>query len=440
MVLQKFKSNIAKNQLFNKKDKLLLAISGGADSVALVYLLKNSGYTFGLAHCNFKLRGKESDADEAFCKALADKIGVVFYSTQFDTKRYCKDKKISIQMGARELRYNWFNDLIKKNKIKYLLTAHHANDNIETLFINLLRGTGINGLKGIAEKKDSVVRPLLIFSKDELLDYLKVENISFRLDKSNLESKYVRNFLRLKIIPKLKKLHPHFETTLINNISNFKEESHIVNDFILEKVNTIVSIKESEILIEKHLLKKEKYIKTILNYIIKPYGFNSSQIDDITANLKENKATGKLFFSEKKTLIIDRDFIFIKQKNTHDFQPIIINSSEELKTINFLKISEIKTPKVFSPKELIIEQEKLIYPLIIRSKKNGDKFNPFGMKGFKLVSDFIKDIKLNAIEKENCRILENGNGDILWIIGYRTDNRYKINNSSKKLLKLSLLE
>jgi len=439
-VIQKFKSNIAKNQLFNKKDKLLLAISGGTDSVALVYLLKNSGYTFGLAHCNFKLRGKESDADEAFCKELADKLGVVFYSTQFDTKRYCKGKKISIQMGARELRYNWFNDLIKKNKIKYLLTAHHANDNIETLFINLLRGTGINGLKGIAEKKDSVVRPLLIFSKDELLDYLKVENISFRLDKSNFETKYERNFLRLKIIPKLKKLHPHFETTLINNISNFKEESHIVNDFILEKVNTIVSIKESEILIEKHLLKKEKYIKTILNYIIKPYGFNSSQIDDITANLKENKATGKLFFSEKKTLIIDRDFIFIKQKNTHDFQPIIINSSEELKTINFLKISEIKTPKVFSPKELIIEQEKLIYPLIIRSKKNGDKFNPFGMKGFKLVSDFIKDIKLNAIEKENCRILENGNGDILWIIGYRTDNRYKINNSSKKLLKLSLLE
>lgn len=440
MVLQKFKSNIAKNQLFNKKDKLLLAISGGADSVALVYLLKNSGYTFGLAHCNFKLRGKESDADEAFCKALADKLGVVFYSTQFDTKRYCKDKKISIQMGARELRYNWFNDLIKKNKIKYLLTAHHANDNIETLFINLLRGTGINGLKGIAEKKDSVVRPLLIFSKDELLDYLKKENISFRLDKSNLETKYERNFLRLKIIPKLKKLHPHFETTLINNISNFKEESHIVNDFILEKVNTIVSIKESEILIEKHLLKKEKYIKTILNYIIKPYGFNSSQIDDITANLKENKATGKLFFSEKKTLIIDRDFIFIKQKNTHDFQPIIINSSEELKTINFLKISEIKTPKVFNPKELIIEQEKLIFPLIIRRKQNGDKFNPFGMNGFKLVSDFIKDIKLNAIEKENCRILENGNGDILWVIGYRTDNRYKINNSSKKLLKLSLLE
>jgi tRNA(Ile)-lysidine synthase len=439
-VLQKFKSNIAKNQLFNKKDKLLLAISGGADSVALVYLLKNSGYTFGLAHCNFKLRGKESDADEAFCKALADKLGVVFYSTQFDTKRYCKGKKISIQMGARELRYNWFNDIIKKNKIKYLLTAHHANDNIETLFINLLRGTGINGLKGIAEKKDSVVRPLLIFSKDELLDYLKKENISFRLDKSNFETKYERNFLRLKIIPKLKKLHPHFETTLINNISNFKEGSQIVNDFILEKFNTIVSIKESEILIEKHLLKKEKYIKTILNYIIKPYGFNSSQIDDITANLKENKATGKLFFSEKKTLIIDRDFIFIKQKNTHDFQPIIINSSEELKTINFLKISEIKTPKVFNPKELIIEQEKLIFPLIIRSKQNGDKFNPFGMNGFKLVSDFIKDIKLNAIEKENCRILENGNGDILWVIGYRTDNRYKINNSSKKLLKLSLLE
>ncbi len=440
MVLQKFKSNIAKNQLFNKKDKLLLAISGGADSLALAHLLNKCGYSFALAHCNFKLRGKESDADEAFCKALADKLGVVFYSTQFDTKRYCKDKKISIQMGARELRYNWFNDLIKKNKIKYLLTAHHANDNIETLFINLLRGTGINGLKGIAEKKDSLVRPLLIFSKDELLDYLKKENISFRLDKSNLESKYERNFLRLKIIPKLKKLHPHFETTLINNISNFKEESQIVNDFILEKVNTIVSIKESEILIEKHLLKKEKYIKTILNYIIKPYGFNSSQIDDITANLKENKAVGKLFFSEKKTLIIDRDFIFIKQKNTHDFQPIIINSSEELKTINFLKISEIKTPKVFNHKELIIEQEKLIFPLIIRSKQNGDKFNPFGMKGFKLVSDFIKDIKLNAIEKENCRILENGNGEILWIIGYRTDNRYKINNSSKKLLKLNLLE
>ena len=439
-MLRKFKSNIVKNQLFSKNDKLLLAISGGADSTALAYLLKKSGYLFALAHCNFKLRGKDSDADEAFCKELANKLGVLFYSTKFNTKSYCKENKISIQMGARELRYTWLNDLIKKNKIKYLLTAHHANDTIETLFINLLRGTGINGLKGIIEKKDSVVRPLLIFSKNELLDYLKKENISFRSDKSNLETKYERNFLRLKIIPELKKLHPHFETTLINNISNFKEESNIVNDFLIERFNKIVSENKSEILIDKHLLKKEKYIKTILNYIIKPYGFNSSQIDDITENLKENKVTGKLFFSIKYNLIIDRDFIFIKQKNDSKIQPIIINSIQELKKINFLKISQIKTPKIFSPKDLIIEQKQLIYPLILRSKQNGDKFNPFGMKGSKLVSDFIKDIKLNAIEKENCKILENGNGDIIWVIGYRSDNRYKINNDAKKLIKLSLLE
>lgn len=437
---KKFESNILKNQLFSKKDSLLLAISGGIDSVVLAHLLKRSGFNFALAHCNFNLRGKDSKADETFCKALAKKTGVKFYSQQFDTAAYCKENKVSIQMAARELRYAWFNELIKKNKFTHLVTAHHANDVVETVFINLCRGTGIKGLKGIPEKAGNVVRPLLNFTKEEINTFAKKEKIKFRLDKSNLEDKYERNLLRLEVIPKLKNLHPALEQTMLNNIANFKAEAEIVNDFLAEKTKQLISEKGDQVLIDKNKLKKEKHLNTILHYILETFGFNASQINDIKTNITGKGESGKLFFTSNFTLTIDRDYIFIKQGINHNPEAISISSFDELKKSVHLKLKEINKFEITKNNELILEKDKLIFPLLIRAKKTGDRFRPLGMKGFKLISDFLKDLKLNAFEKEKCLILENGNGEIIWVIGYRSDDRYKVTGKENKLLKITIIE
>ncbi len=439
-VQKKFESNILKNQLFSKKDSLLLALSGGIDSVVLAHLLKSVGFKFALAHCNFNLRGKDSKADEVFCKDLAKQLGVKFYCEHFDTKTYSKTNKVSIQMAARELRYAWFNELIKKNKFDRLITAHHANDVIETLFINLCRGTGIKGLKGIPEKTGNIVRPLLNFTKEEINSFAKKEKIKFRLDKSNLEDKYERNFLRLEIIPKLKKLHPALEHTFLNNISNFKAEAEIVNDFLAEKTKQLISEKGEQVLIDKNKLKKEKHLSTILYYILETFGFNASQINDIKINVTEKGEVGKLFFASNFTLTIDRDFIFIKPDVNQNPEAVTIRSFEELKASAQLKLKELSKFERTNNNELIIEKNKLVFPLNIRAKRTGDKFRPFGMKGFKLISDFLKDQKLNAFEKEKCLILENGNGEIIWVMGYRSDDRYKVTGKENKLLKFTIIE
>lgn len=437
---KKFESNIVKNQLFSKQQALLIAVSGGIDSVVLAHLLKKGGYKFSLAHCNFKLRSKDSDADEAFCKELSKKLGVKFYTKAFDVDAYCKKNKLSIQMAARQLRYDWFKELVEKNKFDHLVTAHHANDVVETIFINLARGAGIKGLKGIPEKTGNIVRPLLNFTKEEIAGFAEKEKIKFRTDKSNLETKYERNFLRLKIIPELKKLHPNLEQTFLNNVSNFKEEAEIVNDFLIEKSKQLLSKKGEVIVLNKVLLKKENQLKTILHYILEPFCFNVSQTNDIITNIKENGSVGKLFYSSTHTLTIDREVILIKPKVNDHIELSTIHSLNELKKLNFIKVKDTTELKKLTEQDLVIEKDKLIFPLIIRPKMTGDKFKPFGMKGFKLVSDLLKDLKLNAFEKDKCMILENGNGEIVWVVGYRSDDRYKVTETKNKLLKLSLIE
>ncbi|MDO8998963.1 MAG: tRNA lysidine(34) synthetase TilS [Bacteroidota bacterium] len=436
----KFESNILKNQLFSKQHSLLLAISGGVDSVVLAHLLKKAGFTFALAHCNFKLRGKDSEADEAFCKALAKKLDVKFYTQSFNTEAYRKKNNISIQMAARELRYNWFNEVLSKNKFDYLATAHHANDQIETIFINLCRGTGINGLKGIPQKTENIVRPLLNFTKEEISTFAKKEKIKYRTDESNLEAKYERNFLRLKVIPKLKELHPNIEQTFLNNVANFKEEAEIISDFLEHKTKQLLSKKAELLSLNKNLLKTEKQITTVLHYILEPFGFNHAQIADIKTNITENGEAGRLFYTSTHTLTIDRDFIFIKQNTSDNFKSTSIKSMSDLKKSKLFVIEKIKHFDKVKNNELVIEDEKLIFPLTVRTAKTGDKFKPFGMNGFKLLSDYFKDQKLNAFDKQNCQLLENGNKEIIWVIGYRSDDRYKISDKSKNLLKLSLVD
>ena len=433
---EKFEKNILKKKLFEKKDKLLLAISGGVDSVVLAYLLNKLNYKFDLVHCNFNLRAKESKLDEQFCLTTAKQLKVKIFIKQFKLEEYCKKHKISIQMAARELRYEWFSELLKKQSYSYLLTAHHSDDLVETIFINLLRGTGIKGLKGISEKKDDIIRPLLIFNKQEIELFAKKQKINFRLDKSNLNTKYERNLLRLEIIPKLKKRHPQLEQTFLKNTEHFIQEASIVEDYLKHKYKKLVSTNSNSLKINKHLLNEETHKETIINFILKPFNFNETQEKNLINSISKNFNTGKGFLSETHQLIIDREYIIIKPIDKEIQNTLYINSINELKHIPDIAFS--KTKKINKPKknELYISEKDLIFPIQVRTKKIGDKFIPFGMNVFKLISKIYKDEKLNVFEKTNTKLLINGNNDIIWIIGLRSDQRYKIDKQTD-LIKLT---
>lgn len=438
-MLKQFESNITKNNLFTKQHKLLLAVSGGVDSVVLAHLLKLGKYNFSLAHCNFKLRGKDSDKDEVFCRKLADKFGAEIFVKEFDTQKYASKNKLSIQMAARDLRYDWFNQLLDSNNLEYLITAHHANDITETVIINMLRGTGINGLKGINAKHGNVVRPLLPFSKEEITVYAKKNKISFRTDKSNEDDKYERNFIRLNVIPKLKKINPKAETTFIENSFRLSQEAGIVKDYLTHRVKALLEEDKKVLRIKKEKLKQEPYIETLVNFLLKPLGFNETQQKNIISNVIGNGLPGKIFTSKTHVLTIDRNEILICVRGSDK------SVSCEIKSLNDLRDSgfEVTESQVFSipeKNELIIQKHQLVFPLTIRGKQTGDKFKPFGMKGFKLLSDFFKDEKLNSFEKENCRILENGNKEIIWVVGLRSDERYRVDKNRETFIKITAPE
>ncbi len=437
---KEFESNINKKQLFNRKKTLLLALSGGVDSVVLAHLLKAGKYDFTLAHCNFKLRGKESDSDEKFCIALAKKLGIKIHTIQFDVKKYCKTHKVSVQMAARTLRYSWFFELIEKEKFEHLITAHHADDLIETVLINLLRGTGIKGLHGIREKSDIAIRPLLPFSKQEIISFAKTKKIKFRLDKSNLEDKYERNYLRLKVIPLLKKLNNSLETTFLENSFRFRQEAGIVKDHLMESGLRLVKNRNGSVSIDKNKLKFEKHKETLLHFLLSPYGFTKTQQQNILNNIAHDKDPGKVFTSGKFKLNIERNELIISENTNKKTEEIKISSLNEFKKQSLFKITN--ETHFTSPKknELLIDEARLIFPLKVRATQTGDRFKPFGMKGSKLLSDFFKDEKLNTGDRNEVKLLINGNGEIIWVIDYRSDERYRVDPKKKQFLKILALE
>jgi tRNA(Ile)-lysidine synthase len=439
-VLKPFEINISKNTLFSKTDKLLVAFSGGVDSVVLANLLHNAGYNIELAHCNFQLRGQEAKDDTAFCENFSKSINAPFHVIYFDTKAYAAEHKLSIQMAARELRYNWFKTLKTEHHFDYILTAHHANDNIETLFVNLIRGTGIKGLQGIPEKQNDMVRPLLFATKDEIREYANKENLLFREDSSNQEVKYKRNFIRHQIVPKLKKLNPAIEETIHTSIQFFKQSSEIITEYAQLKFQTICKEENDWLYIDIQLLLLEKQKETLLFEWLYNKQFKTSQIHQLTEALHTDDRVGKLFSSATHQLVIDRKYIIVKA----------LNKEEEIKEFTITSISDTthlpidlsfeETTNVSFSKnanEISIPYSAGLFPLKLRRWKQGDKFKPFGMDGFKKLSDFFKDQKLSLFEKENVWILENKE-HIIWVIGYRMDDRCKVNEVGEKVIKLKI--
>lgn len=438
-MLKQLEVNIRKNELFGKEHRLLLAFSGGIDSVVLAHLLHHAGYSCSLAHCNFRLRGDEAQGDRAFCERFTKDLGIPFLSKDFDTKAYATERKLSIQMAARELRYHWFKELIAEHGFDRLLTAHHANDNVETLLVNLVRGTGIKGLQGIPERQDYLVRPLLFASKEEIMAYAEKHQLPYRNDSSNAEVKYKRNFIRHKVIPELKSLNPALEETIHTSVQFFKQSAEIVQAYAKTKYMTICHEVNEQLLIDIKALSTEPYKETLLFEWLHQKHFKPRQIAQLCEVIDSEKHSGKQFSSLTHRLVVDRKYIIVQPVGSEPLQSsYTISSPDDTKHLPMALSMEEVTEAVFSgnKNEIVIPHTEQLFPLTLRRWKEGDKFRPFGMKGFKKLSDFFKDQKLSLFDKEAVWILANKE-QIIWIIGYRMDDRCRIGEHEKRLVKMT---
>ena len=391
--------------------------------------MHENGFNFVFAHCNFNLRGEESDQDELFVKNLSKKLEIKFFKKSFNTEKYMKENKISVQMAARELRYSWFEELRLEIQAQYILVAHHRDDDLETFFINLTRGTGIKGLLGIKPVVGKVVRPLLIYSRTQIEDYLSNLNQEFRTDSTNSSEKYLRNNIRHNLIPLIKEMNPSFENTLKNEMIFLNDVYTVFRETIENIKDDVVIANEDVFEIDKSKLLSIQNNKIFLREIITPFGF--SQCDKILESCRS--ISGKLFFSHTHKLLVDRKKIIIteikKEKN-------LFIELEEFDNLNYpisLRFRNSNQKQFMTHKNMaFLDKEKLIFPLTLRKWKQGDFFYPLGMNSKKKLSDFFIDNKFTQFDKEECYLLCSGE-DIVWIIGHRIDDRFKISDHTKKV-------
>jgi tRNA(Ile)-lysidine synthase len=441
----RFQTHIDQSFPFLKEKKLLLAFSGGVDSVVLCDLFDQMNLNFALAHCNFKLRGEASDQDETFVKQEALKRNKVVYTVSFATKDYAQQHKLSIQMAARALRYEWFKKILFENEFDYLITAHHADDSLETFFINLSRGTGLKGLTGIPENQKRVLRPLLPFTKKEIKTFGMEKGLMWREDKSNEDTKYLRNKIRKELVPVLKELNPSFMTSFSNTLYNLQGNIEIINDrmdaVLKDVIKPSVNEDSEEVTFKVEQLMTYASNTAYLYQIFHPYGFD--QWEDIQSLLKAQ--SGKQLLSKTHRLVKNRkDLILSPIAKKTTFSPSY-EITEDQKSLRLEKMAinfqhyKISDQFKIDQKLLTAEFDKdlIRFPLLVRKWKKGDYFYPLGMGGKKKLSDFFKDEKYSLLQKENIWLLCSGE-DIIWLIGKRMDNRYKVTDKTKNILKATI--
>ncbi|WP_373846911.1 tRNA lysidine(34) synthetase TilS [Bacteroides heparinolyticus] len=417
MEIQKVKRYIDRHELFSSSDKILVALSGGADSVALLRLLQAMGYTCDAAHCNFHLRDKESERDENFVRQLCKELQVQLHITHFETVKEAKSRHLSIEMAARELRYKWFEEIRKTCGATVIAVAHHQDDSVETLLLNLIRGTGINGLRGIRPKNGKIVRPLLCLNRKEILDYLSDIGQEYVTDSTNLQDEYTRNKIRLNLLPLMQEINPSVKESILKTAEHLNDAASVYNIGIEAAKQRIMTPEGVHI----NALKQEPAPETILFEILYPLGFNAAQVKGIYRTL--DGQPGKSFANADWRIVKDRELLLIEPLHGTK-RPVL-----EMKKYAY-------TPDFIIPRDKHIgcfDADKLQHPLSLRLWKHGDTFVPFGMKGWKKVSDYLTDRKFSIVRKEQQWLLCCGE-DIIWLVGERTDNRFRIDEKTKNVL------
>lgn len=434
MSISKVVQYIEENQLLIDNSKVIVGVSGGADSVALLDILYSLKYECIVAHCNFHLRGEESNRDAFFVEELCAKYNLKYERIDFDTEAYAELNSISIEMAARDLRYNWFEQLRVIHLADRIAVAHHKDDSTETILLNLIRGTGIRGLTGINGQNEYIIRPLLCLNRSEILDYLGERKLSYVDDSTNSEDLYTRNKIRLNVIPLLETINPSVKESINRTAEHLRQVETIYNFYIAQVRNDI--LKDDSIDIKKLI----QYIEpeAILYELLAPYKFNSATVRQIFESLISQP--GKIFYSDTYKLIRDRDYFILKKKENLSVDSFTIHQNDSTITYPIsMKIDTITYSEDFAIEKdkniLYVDKSKISYPLTIRRWKQGDWFVPFGMKGKKKLSDYFSDQKYSIFEKEEAWLLCSGN-DIVWIIGERSDNRFKVESTTSEIIKI----
>ncbi len=443
-MLKDFIQFIEKEKLLLPGDKVILGVSGGIDSMVMLDLFSKSNYQAGIAHCNFNLRGKESDEDERFVARSALDYRLPFYSRSFNTLDFASKEKISVQMAARNLRYDWFRSLLQSEGYQYIGLGHNSDDDIETVLLNLIRGTGLKGLTGIKPRSEPVIRPLLFASRTDIIQYAREHNVNFREDSSNNSIKYKRNKIRHELIPLAEQINPSFRTTMQNNMRKFMEAYRFFDKHVTEKIAQVVKKENDEdFLLDVKMLFSSGIRDEILSRLLREKGFSPEMIMEINRSLDKIRP-GMEFSSGMYRLVTGSDNLrLVKKKHSGihtasiDNIPVFIENPVSLE---FNYVDQINTVRVrqAGKSEAYLDADKLSFPLEIRPWKSGDSFIPLGMKGHKKVSDYLTDIKHGRIEKEKTHVLTSGDS-IVWLIGERIDERYKLSESTRKILHVKVI-
>ena len=437
-MLKKFKHHLHQNFPFLEDGKLLIAISGGVDSVVLAYLCSQLNLNFSLCHCNFNLRGQESDDDEAYVKNLAKNLQIPVYTTSFETEKYATKNKVSIQVAARELRYAWFYELLEKKDYEYVLTAHNTNDNLETFIINLTRGSGLEGFTGIPPINNKAVRPLLAFSRDDITLFAIKNEIDWREDKSNASIKYIRNKVRHKVIPILQEINPHVLESFQNTLEYLNESQSIINDATKNISQKIVSYEHNLLTLNCKKLNELPNKIAYLYQLLHTYGFTAwNDVVDLVSG-----QPGKQVFSKTHRLLKDRNFLILTTNNQNltEKGPFLIKeTSAEISHPIKLTILNTADSTPENKHQIIINKDLVTYPLSLKKWRHGDAMHPTGMTGSKKISQLFKDKKLSLLDKEKIWLLADAKDHIIWVIGLRQDRRFTADKTATNRLKISFI-
>jgi len=440
-MLEDFKTFISHERLLKPGQSVLLGVSGGMDSVAMCQLFHLIKQPFAIAHCNFLLRGDESQGDEAFTRKLASAYGVPFFLKRFNTKSFAKKNSLSIQMAARELRMNWFKQLIKDHGYRKIALAHHLDDQLETFFLNIMRGTGLAGMHGILPVQGAIIHPLLFASRYEIESFVRQSQLDYREDSSNASLKYARNKIRHKLIPLLEEMKPSSRTVINRNIHRLRETEKLLKYFVNGFMMEASFSKDGLVYIDLHKLKEIKHLHPLLSEILSPYGFNYAVAKDIADSVYSEP--GKEFLSKDFRLLKDRDYLIISPCDSPQNDAFLIQKGDDaIQTPLTAKFEYLLNDDTyFLSKEAFIadlDMDALSFPLEIRKWRQADRFIPLGMDKHKKLSDFFVDQKINVIEKESLWILCSADGRIAWIMGYRLSDVFKVKPGTRNILRINI--